>query len=115
MNQNVAALIVILSWENYIGVCFLNELLARHAPSYFAQHDMSFFDSIDVGTLVLLFLYPRDVCIDALTYLMPIIQMYLPVSLFVNIFFTSLQLLHYLKITSQTEVMRGNELRVLVG
>lgn len=39
-----------------------------------------------VGPLVLLFLYPRDVCIDALTltYLMPIIQVYLPVSLFVK-------------------------------
>ena len=46
---------------------------------------------------------------------MSIIQMYLPVALFVKYLSYLLQLLHYLKTTSRTEVMRGSELRVLVG
>ena len=44
-----------------------------------------------------------------------IIQMYLPVTLFVKYLVYLLQLLRYLKITSRTEVMRGSGLRVLVG
>lgn len=43
------------------------------------------------------------------------IQMHMLAKLLVKYYFSCSQLLHSLTTTSRTEVMRGNELRVLVG